>query len=74
MVCFRYTGGRSDDEALNALNRELLLQLHESGVAVPSGTLLRGRFALRVAIVNHRSRKDDFDTFLEAVLRLGPTI
>ena len=74
VVCFRYTGGRSDDEALNTVNREILLQLQESGVAVPSGTQLRGRFALRVAIVNHRSRTEDFDILVGEVLRLGRTI
>ena len=39
------------------LNREILVRLHESGDAVPSGTVLNGRFALRCAITNHRSRR-----------------
>jgi aromatic-L-amino-acid/L-tryptophan decarboxylase len=50
---------------------EVLARLHEQGVAVPSATRLRGRFALRVAITNHRSRREDFDARVDAVLRLG---
>jgi hypothetical protein len=45
--------------------------LHESGVAIPTYTMLHGRYALRAAITNHRSRREDFDLFVETVLRLG---
>lgn len=72
IVCFRYRpAGADDGDALDELNCELLLRLHESGVAVPSPTALKGRFALRVAISNHRSRREDFDVLVDAVLRLG---
>jgi glutamate/tyrosine decarboxylase-like PLP-dependent enzyme len=65
IVCFRYAGA-SDEE-----NKEILMRLQESGVAVPSGTMLEGRFAIRVAISNHRSRRGDFDLLVETVTRLG---
>lgn len=71
IVCFRYVVPGMDDEALNDLNKELLLRLHESGTAVVSYTLINGRYALRAANVNHRSRQEDFDTLVEVVLRLG---
>jgi glutamate/tyrosine decarboxylase-like PLP-dependent enzyme len=71
IVCFRYGVPGWDDARLNALNTELLLRLQESGLAVPSGTLLRGRYALRCAITNHRSRRADFDLLIAAVQRLG---
>ena len=71
IVCFRYFVPRMGDEALNALNQELLFRLHESGAAAPSYTMLNGHFALRVANVNHRSKREDFDILLEEVLRLG---
>jgi hypothetical protein len=60
-----------DEAALNALNQELVIRLHESGLAVPSYTMLEGRYALRVAITNHRSRREDFDLLVEAVQTLG---
>ncbi|MGD8377383.1 MAG: pyridoxal-dependent decarboxylase [Acidobacteriota bacterium] len=69
VVCFRYTGGDGAD--LDTLNREIVLDLHERGIAVPSYTVLRDRFAIRVAITNHRSRRDDFDRLLDDVRRLG---
>jgi hypothetical protein len=33
--------------------------------------VLGGRFALRVAITNHRSRREDFDLLVDAVLAAG---
>jgi len=69
VVCFRYTGARTGD--LDALNRSLLVRLHEDGIAVPSHTMLGGRFALRVAIVNHRTRREDLDLLLRETVRLG---
>jgi glutamate/tyrosine decarboxylase-like PLP-dependent enzyme len=71
VVCFRYVVPGLDGKALDAVNEEILLRVQEQGIAVPSSTVLGGRFALRVAITNHRSRREDFDLFLEAVLRIG---
>jgi glutamate/tyrosine decarboxylase-like PLP-dependent enzyme len=74
IVCFRYVAPGLDDAALNALNQEILIRLHESGAAVPSYTMLRGRYALRAAITNHRSRREDFDIFIAEVLHLGRSL
>jgi len=71
IVCFRYVTSELSDEGLDALNLELLIQLHERGIAVTSNALLKGRFALRVAIVNHRSRLEDFDLLVHEVRRIG---
>ncbi len=74
IACFRYTPGGRGDEALNALNKELLFRLHESGVAAPSYTTLNGRYWLRVANTNHRTRREDFDLLVREVVRLGREI
>ena len=74
IVCFRYNPGGLDEETLNAINRELLMRIHESGVAVPSYTTLQGRYALRVANTNHRSRRADFDILVDAALKMGREI
>ncbi len=71
VVCFRFTSARLDEKALNELNRELLMELHERGIAVPTSTVLQGKYALRVAITNHRSRKEDFETLVRETERLG---
>jgi glutamate/tyrosine decarboxylase-like PLP-dependent enzyme len=71
VVCFRFVEPGMDDARLNALNEELLIRLHESGVAVPSGTSVNGRYAIRCAITNHRSRREDFDILVREVIKLG---
>jgi glutamate/tyrosine decarboxylase-like PLP-dependent enzyme len=71
IVCFRFNPGNLDDEQLNALNKEILMQLHEQGIAEPSYTTLQGRYCLRIAISNHRSRQEDFDLLAREVVRMG---
>jgi aromatic-L-amino-acid decarboxylase len=51
-----------------------LLRVQESGAAVPSSTILDGKFAIRVAITNHRSRREDFDALVAAVLQTGKEV
>ena len=74
VVCFRFHPPQFSESRLNSINKELLLRVQESGVAVPSSTILDGKFAIRVAITNHRSRRDDFDALLAAVLEIGREI
>jgi glutamate/tyrosine decarboxylase-like PLP-dependent enzyme len=74
VVCFRYVVADLDEAALNALNRELLMRLQERGIAVPSHTVLRGRFAIRVANTNHRSRAEDFALLVEKVQEIGAEV
>ena len=63
----------SDDE-LSALNKNILVELQEKGIAAPSYTSLGGRYCLRVAIANHRSVRSDFDLLVNEVVRIGDTI
>jgi aromatic-L-amino-acid/L-tryptophan decarboxylase len=74
VVCFRYRPTGFPEDHLNLLNREILLRLQESGVAVPSSTILEGKFAIRVAITNHRSRREDFAALVAAVLQTGKEV
>lgn len=74
VVCFRFRDEKLNESQVNDLNREILMQLHESGVAVPSYTSLHGKYAIRVAITNHRSRREDFDVLLQEVIRRGRDI
>jgi aromatic-L-amino-acid decarboxylase len=71
VVCFRYAPADLPEERRNAVDEEILLRLQEDGIAVPSGTVLAGRYAIRAAVVNHRSRRDDFDALVDAVERIG---
>ncbi len=74
IVCFRYVAGGLDEPALNELNKEVLLRVQESGVAVPSSTVLQGRFAIRAALVNHRSRREDYEMLVRAVVDAGRAV
>ncbi|UWU82451.1 aspartate aminotransferase family protein [Bradyrhizobium yuanmingense] len=64
IVCFRYRSG-------DAVNREIVADVQESGIAAPSSTTLDGKFAIRAAIVNHRTEEADIDALIAAVLQFG---
>ena len=71
IVCFRYKRNSHDDHFLNELNKELVIRLHESGVAVTSYATLNGRYAIRMSNTNHRSRFEDFDLLVKKVIEIG---
>jgi aromatic-L-amino-acid/L-tryptophan decarboxylase len=66
IVCFRHRGEDAD-----ALNARIVADLHESGIAAPSTTVIDGRMAIRAAIVNHRTAPRDIDALLDAVVAFG---
>jgi len=68
IVCFRYAAAAGD---LNQLNTDIAADLQESGVAVPSTTRIGEHTVLRVALMNHRTRRDDLRLLLDAVLAAG---
>ncbi len=86
IVCFRYRGSgtarvnedgvnaeRADADRVNAdrVNAEIVVALHESGIAAPSTTTLDGKVAIRAAIFNHRTNKGDIDALIRATLEFG---
>jgi glutamate/tyrosine decarboxylase-like PLP-dependent enzyme len=71
IVCFRFNPGGLDEPRLAALNKEILMQIQELGIAAPSYTTLHGRYCLRIAIANHRSTLEDFDILAQSVVRIG---
>jgi len=74
IVCFRFAVPGLDNDELNKLNKEILMQLHESGKALPSFTVLNGSYSIRAAITNHRSRREDFEVLVNEVIRIGNKI
>ncbi len=71
IVNFRFIADGFDDQQLNDTNAEILMRLQERGIAAPSSTELHGRFSIRVAICNHRSRRSDFEVLVKAVKAIG---
>ena len=71
VVCFRYVRGGLGDAVLNELNKQIVVELQEQGIAVPSVTTIRGKCVLHVANTNHRSQREDFDVLVREVIRIG---
>jgi aromatic-L-amino-acid decarboxylase len=79
-VCFRYRGdGTRDERDLDALNTSILARIVRRGRVYISNATIRGRFALRACVVNHRSTRGDVEAVIletlaaaDDVLRGGP--
>ncbi len=68
-VCFRHKVGEpATDEELNRHNSAILKRLVERGRVYLSNTTVRGTFALRACIVNHRTTDADVDSVIPDVL------
>ncbi len=70
IVCFRY---RNAPETVDALNLAIVADIQEAGLAAPSTTTIGGALAIRAAFVNHRSREEDAEALIAAVLAAGRT-
>jgi glutamate/tyrosine decarboxylase-like PLP-dependent enzyme len=68
-VCFRYRGdGTRDERDLDALNRSILGRIIRRGRVYISNATIRGRFALRACVVNHRSTTADVEAVVSEAL------
>jgi len=74
VVCFRVARPAQSPDEQDAFNKELLLRIQETGLAIPSGSRINGRYVIRVACSNHRSRWEDYEALALGVERLLPTI
>lgn len=63
IVCFGIEG-QSNQDIL-----DLVADLQEEGLFVPSTTVINDRTAIRCALVNHRTTESDIDAFVTEVLR-----
>jgi glutamate/tyrosine decarboxylase-like PLP-dependent enzyme len=63
IVCFRIKN--ATDEQMS----QLVVALQERGYFAPSTTVIDGRLAIRVAVVNHRTQLFDVDVFFKTLLR-----
>ena len=76
IVGFRYRpAGRGLAEAeLDRLNRQIVNRLVGRGTFFLAPTILKGRTAMRTAIVNFRTREDDLRALLDEAARAGREI
>ncbi len=71
IVCFRYNPGSLSLDELNALNKEIKLQIEERAIALPGYTTINGMYCIRCAISSHRVTNEDFDEFVRSVVNIG---
>jgi aromatic-L-amino-acid/L-tryptophan decarboxylase len=64
IVCFRI---RADEERVDAINRAALDALLNSGAGMISSTRVNGVFALRLCVLNYRTRAADVDAVIAAI-------
>lgn len=76
ITTFRYvpTGAALDDDALNALNTEILSRIQREGEAFVSNHVVHGRYALRACVVNFRTTDADIRMLPALVVRTGDAI
>jgi aromatic-L-amino-acid decarboxylase len=70
---FRYRpeGGTLTDGDLDRVNRKIVNRLVGAGSFFLAPTILKGRTALRVCIVNFRTREEDLAALLDEAARIG---
>ncbi|MFI5309948.1 MAG: pyridoxal phosphate-dependent decarboxylase family protein [Gemmatimonadales bacterium] len=74
VVCFRFVPPGTTGEQQDAFNKELLLRVQETGLAIISGSRIDARYVMRVACSNHRSRWEDFEALLAGLERLAKDV
>jgi glutamate/tyrosine decarboxylase-like PLP-dependent enzyme len=71
VVCFRFTSNTLLPNDVDALNLAIVARMQQEGIVFASHTVLGGRTVIRVAVTNHRSRREDFDRLIDEVMRCG---
>ncbi len=73
IVCFRYAPAalRGNRDALNAINRSLMVDVQRDGAAYVSNAMIGDDFALRACVVNYRTQASDMDVLLESIRRVA---
>ena len=73
IVCFRGDPGLGDldEQTLDTINKKGLGRVFWEDRAFISSTMLRGKFSLRLCIVNYTTTWDDVRETLEAIERIG---
>ncbi len=73
VICFRVNpkGSELNEESLAELNAAVQQRVIDNQVAMMSSTRLKGRYSLRICILNHATTWDDVRETLEAIEAIG---
>jgi aromatic-L-amino-acid decarboxylase len=67
VLCFRRIVPGASDDVVESINQHIVSMIAEGGESFISSTRLRGRFALRMVVMNHSTQREDIDRLLDAV-------
>jgi aromatic-L-amino-acid decarboxylase len=71
--CFRRRfPGVEDEDELELLNAGLVAALERSGIGLVSSTRLRGRYAIRLCVLNHTTTAEDIERVLDFLSTAEP--
>lgn len=71
IVNLRFVPPNSAPAEIDACNQRIVRQLQTEGTAVPSSTMINGRFSIRICFSNHRTTRDHVDQVFNQILRIG---
>lgn len=71
VVNFRYAPAGLTENQLDMLNDRIVIELQERGIAVPTRTVVRGKYSIRVCVNNHRTTSQDIRILFDAVKSVG---
>ena len=73
VVCFRFAppGWAGDAAQLDSLNKLLVERIQADGRTFLTGTVLRGRFALRACVLHYGTTETDVDALIDVVRETG---
>jgi glutamate/tyrosine decarboxylase-like PLP-dependent enzyme len=63
--------GPEREAYLNELNKDLVENLQQGGIAFPSNAVIRGRYLVRACIVNFRTDRADLQALIDAAVTAG---
>jgi glutamate/tyrosine decarboxylase-like PLP-dependent enzyme len=71
IVCCRFDDGSRPPDELDALNAAIVVDVQQSGIAVPSSTRIDGRTVIRINLTTHRVTDADLALLLDAIVESG---
>ncbi|MFF0299017.1 pyridoxal phosphate-dependent decarboxylase family protein [Kitasatospora sp. NPDC004614] len=71
IACLRYVWPDAEADQLDRVNREILSRLQVGGLAMPSHTVIDGKFVIRVANNNHRTTVADIEFLVDRIQAIG---
>ncbi|WP_190809495.1 pyridoxal-dependent decarboxylase [Flagellimonas sp. S3867] len=65
--CFRYVGMMTNKQEVVEFNHKLMPELEKDGRVFIMGTTLKGDYAIRACLINHRKTSETIDYLLDAI-------